>query len=264
VLIATASTNQDEQVREAAYKVLTQAAQTDQGLTDSIVKAAQKSDALAQKLPPRFYIHYADDRQLGPAQQIAAALKKQGYIVAGIQKKADKDAKTNQLRYFRENEPGMPKPDDVASLIRNSTKIDLDPKYLKDYNSAAIRPGHFEIWFASPGQPVVQTAPTEGMLSLKIVDPEGHWLGHSNPTIRITSKDDALHPTEEYYPGSRTAVRLAPGIYELRVELEGYETEQQRFTIQSEHATRLTIRMKKNVNLKDLIQKPHPVKSPNR
>lgn len=256
VLIATASTNQDEQVREAAYKVLTQAAQNDQGLAESIVKAAQKSDALAQKLPPRFYIHYADDRQFSQAQQVAAALKKQGYIVPGIQKKVDKDAKTNQLRYFREDEPGMPKPADVASLIRNSTKIDLRPRYLKGYDSAKMRPGHFEIWFASPGQPVVETASTEGTLSINIVDSEGNWLGQSNPKIRIRPQGNVFSSNKEY-PGTQKTFQLAPGNYELNVELEGYIALLIRFTIEAEQVTPLKILMKKDVNrrgLKDLIK----------
>jgi hypothetical protein len=262
VLIATASTNQDEQVRAAAYKVLTQAAQNDQGLTESIVKAAQKSDTLAQNLPPRFYIHYADDRQLGQAQQVAAALKKQGYIVPGIQKKVDKDAKTNQLRYFRENEPGMPNPAEISSLVRKATKIDLRPMYLKGYDSAKMRPGHFEIWFASPGQPVVETEATDGVLSLNIVDAEGHWLGQPNLKIRIAPDGDSFYSAKEY-PGTQTAFRLPPGSFELKIDLEGYETDERKFTIRAE-GERLKIRLaKKPGTRRDLIPKPYPARPPN-
>ena len=119
ILINTLSTNQDEGVRNAANNVLTQAAQNDSQLNQLVVNAAEHNDTLAQQLPPRFYIHYADDSRLTPPQ-VAAALKKQGYIVPGIQKANDPDAKTNQLR-FRKDEPGMPTPEAIVSLLKSAT-----------------------------------------------------------------------------------------------------------------------------------------------
>jgi hypothetical protein len=242
VLIATASTNQDQNVRKAAYSVLTQAAQNDQELTKSIAKAAETNDTLAQQLPPRFYVHYADDSQQGQAQQVAGALKKQGYIVPGIQKAVDKDAKTNQLRYFRKDEPGMPKPDDIVTLLKNTTHTNWRAFFLQGYGSSKIRPGHFEIWFAAVVQ-ATEVKPATGTLVLRLTDPEGNTLTGVRPVITLSG--GPLHLSGSTFRQEGTQFDLLEGSYDAVVEVAGYVSNRRRFSIKDNATLELTFKLTK-------------------
>jgi|GEM_PF-1599469 len=202
VLIAPAAKSEDEGVRQAAYRVLTTAAQTDPELEKSIVEAAETSDALAKKLPPRFYVHYADDTQKNAAQQVVSALKSKGYVVARLEKHPDKDVLINQVRYFRNDEPGMPRPEDLAALLSKYTRETWRPRYLGGYEGK-LRPGHFEIYFAvkqsASAEPARdpnsadpkgsdKTAPATGTLLLEVVDDQGHPL--SGPYVEVVIMRD--------------------------------------------------------------------------
>ncbi len=245
VLIATASTNQDYRVRQAAYNVLTQAAQNDGELSKSIAKAAETSDTLAQQLPPRFYVHYAVDSQHDQAQQVATALKEKGYVVPGIQKVMDKDARTNQLRYFRKDEPGMPKPDDIVSLLKNTTHSNWRAFYLQ-YDSSKIRPGHFEIWFAAVDTGVTEAtpAPSDGTLVLHLIDDYGDELRGVNPRVKIAPIDDQFYSTREL---SGTKFPLEKGDYAVTVYLSDYEADDGRVSIKAGETTTLRLKLKRKV-----------------
>jgi hypothetical protein len=238
ILITTVSTTQDQSVRQAAYRELTQAAQNDGELSQSIAKAAETSDALAQQLPPRIYIHYADDSQLDDAKKVAVALKKQGYIVPGIQKAVDPDAKTNQLRYFRKDEPGMPTPEALLSLLRNATGGTWRAFYLQS-NSAKIRPGHFEIWFPRVA-PEPDNNVSAGKIVLRLVDAEGNAIS-ATPLIVLSGGPKRLNGVRQ----QGTQFELLAGDYEMVVELAGYESSRRQFSVKADATTDLTVKLSK-------------------
>jgi len=223
ILITTVSTTQDQSVRQAAYKELTQAAQNDGQLSQSIVKAAENSEALAQQLPPRFYVHYSEDSQIDDARKVANALKRQGYIVPGIQKAIDPDAKTNQLRYFRKDEPGMPTPEALLSLLKNVTGGNWRAFYIQA-NSAKIRPGHFEIWFPAVAAKETETpaADTGGIL-FHFVEPDGNPLRGEMPYLKIVNSS-GQEVMSGYVKEGATVSNLKEGTYQLSADLKGYET----------------------------------------
>lgn len=127
--------------------------------------------------------------------------------------------------------------------------------------STKIPPGQFELWFASI--PVeAPPEPTDGVLSLNIVDSEGHWLGQPNLKIRIAPEGDSFYSAKDY-SGTQTAFRLPLGIYELKIDLEGYETDERKFTIDAD-GERLKIPLAKTIgNRRDLIQRPSRARPPN-
>lgn len=237
ILITTVSTTQDQTVRQAAYKELTQAAQNDGELSQSIVKAAETSEALAQQLPPRFFIHYADDSQLDDAKKVAYALKKQGYIVPGIQKAADPDVRTNQLRYFRQDEPGMPTPEALLSLLRNATGGKWGAFY-RPANSAKIRPGHFEIWFPRVA-PDDNANLSTGTLVVSVTDTDGNALSGAI----LTFSGGPQHVNAFRQEGTR--FDFLEGAYGIIVELAGYESTRRRFSIKADSTTELSIKLSK-------------------
>lgn len=242
VLIATASTNQDQHVRQAAYTVLTQAAQNDPEFTKSIVKAAETSDTLAQQLPPRFYVHYADDTQHDQAVQIASALKRQGFIVPGIQKAVDREVKTNQLRYFRKDEAGMPKPDEIVSLLKNTTHTNWRAIFLQ-YDPSKIRPGHYEIWFASVATPEPDVNTSKGTLVLNLIDAEdGHSISGVNPKLILRNLKDRNQEIESW----GLSQPLEAGDYDVTVYLNGYNvTWDRRFSIKAGATVELPLKLTK-------------------
>jgi hypothetical protein len=149
LVIQPALTSSDDRVREAANKVLKQNSQTSANVEQSFTRAAEVSDALAKQAPARFYIRITDESQRSQAKQVGAVLKQNGYLVPGIQKVAS-SSKENKLLSFRRNEPGMPKPEDIVALLKKATGSAWSSSYVPGHeNSTAIRPGHFEILFAS-------------------------------------------------------------------------------------------------------------------
>ena len=155
VLIAPALTSTDQRVRDAASQVLALAVKTDNNL-------AQHVDQTAQQLPPRFFIHIADESQRPQAQQLANFLKKQGYLVPGIQNVGEKGVRNNQLRYFRDSDPGIPSPQEILALLNRANAGKWILNRVRGFEqSTKITVGQFELWFAEPGG-------------------RGFWFGHEH------------------------------------------------------------------------------------
>lgn len=236
VLIAPASTSQDERVRDEANKVLAQAAQTDNNLAQSIDKSAQQ-------LPPRFFIHIADESQRPQAQQMAAFLKKQGYLVPGIQNVGEKGVKHNQLRYFRDSDPGVPTAQEIIALLNRSNIGKWIPNRVHGYEqSTKVAAGQFELWFAS----VVaeQTADAPGTLLLQLIDRHGDELNSVEPRVRIAPIDDQSYSMKEM---RGTKFPLEKGDYAVTVDLTGYEPDDSRVSIKAGQTTTLRLKLRRKV-----------------
>jgi hypothetical protein len=116
------------------------------------IKIADEAKASIEQRP-RIYLHVVGDVERTAAKIVESILEKNGWVVPGIERVGEKSPNKSQLRYFRNSEESMAKEIHDA-LSKAGYEISLS--YIKGYeNSTAIRPMHFEIWFAT-GEPVMK------------------------------------------------------------------------------------------------------------
>lgn len=150
-IIQPALTSPNRNVRQAGYDMLLRAQQTRTDLTASLVKAAEYNETLAGKIPPRFNIHIAADSQTVKAQELAGMLRKRGYLVPSIIISGEKGVRKNELRYFRDSEPGIPTPKHLLEILDTANMGKWIPNRVPGYEkSAKVVTGQFELWLASP------------------------------------------------------------------------------------------------------------------
>lgn len=137
---------------EAVSDLLGQAAAANNDLKTSIVSAVANDPALATKVPARIYIQIESERQLDQANVLKPELEKNGYIVPSIEIVGIIRApRQNQLRYYRKQE--LDQVNEIENLLKNA-HLDVKAIYFQGYeNSTQIRPGHFELWFATQSKP---------------------------------------------------------------------------------------------------------------
>ncbi len=206
--LVTASRSQDEKVALAASEVLSEAVKTDQNL--------------AQQLPARFYIHIASETQREPAEKLTAALKNQGYIVPAIDVTGPyKAPPRNELRYFRQQDPGMPAAKDIVALLNQSSDSPWVETYTGGYeDSPNIRPGHFELWFSAGSESAI------GWLRTYPVDDYGKRIERLTFYITVTTLDGTVVRKQRsgYVP-------LPKGDYEVTATVDGYKPVTLKFSI---------------------------------
>lgn len=123
---------------------------TPEGNVREVARQVIQEATAKSQLFPRIYIHIRKEEDRRGASRVAVQLKSTGYVVPGIERLVSVGPKTSQLRYFRKTDAG--EAGEIARLLMSS-KVSIEPQYVSGYeNSDAIRPKHFEIWFA-PGQP---------------------------------------------------------------------------------------------------------------
>jgi hypothetical protein len=238
VLIAPALTSTDQRVRDAASQVLALAVKTDNNL-------AQHVDQTAQQLPPRFFIHIADESQRPQAQQLANFLKKQGYLVPGIQNVGEKGVRNNQLRYFRDSDPGIPSPQEILALLNRANAGKWILNRVRGFEqSTKITVGQFELWFASPaGADSGSDTSTTGTLVVNLIDADdGTPIKEAQLTVRNTVDKKEI-------PSSKMRQTLEAGNYEVTVQgVDGYKEAWDRpVTIKAGESTTLTIKLERRV-----------------
>lgn len=98
-------------------------------------------------IPPRVYFHIRNESQRERAEQIAAKLQDQGFIVPGIER-LDAGPPHTELRFFKGSDPT-----DTQTLVKaldqlglKVDQVDLSNRYK---NSTAIRPRHYELWISA-------------------------------------------------------------------------------------------------------------------
>jgi len=241
ILIAPALTSQDDRVRVAASQVLELAVKTDSNLALSV-------DKTAQQLPPRFFIHIADESQRREAERMASFLKKQGYLVPGIQNVGEKGVRNNQLRYFRDSDPGLPTPQEILALLNRTNTGKWILNRVRGFEqSTKVTVGQFELWFATPattGPDNNVSADTRvlraGTLVLHFTDTEGNALNET-PVMILSGGPLQVRGFRQ----QGTKFELLEGSYEVAFELAGYETNRRGFSIKDNSTTELTFKMTK-------------------
>ena len=165
-LLGPARASPNAKVREAALKVLVEAAQNDKSIAPTVVLATETSKGSDQSLSPaqeaqlkslqavlpaRFYIQIGDESQRGAARQLTDFLKQKTYLVPGIENVGRNAPSQNELRYYRKDEPGMPSATDLVQWLNSLNLGPWKDAYIPGHeNSKNIRPGHFELWLGNP------------------------------------------------------------------------------------------------------------------
>jgi hypothetical protein len=96
------------------------------------------------ELPPRVYIHIADENQRASAQTAQAKLREAGELVPGIENVGDKSPQATELRYFKLEEAALA--DEITATL-SAAGISAPARFIPGFENAKIRPNHFELWF---------------------------------------------------------------------------------------------------------------------
>lgn len=215
LLYVAQSRTDSARVKEALAKLLTRAAQANPNLSQSLVTASETNEGLAEKLPPRFYIHIADKRQAPLAQNVADALGDKGWVVPAIQiASGNSPYWDNELRYFRKLEPNSsPQVKEIVELLESSAGGKWVERYVPRYaNSPRVQPGYFEVWFAA----------LTGKLFVSLVDEDGNKLERSRMTLRFLPRYGIglLFNRSRNGPGF---IDVPPGNYDVIISVTGYK-----------------------------------------
>ena len=165
-IFAEKITNEDEKQRLLAIKLLrvldddlaeklasavAEAEPEESKIKEVAIKVADVAKARIE-LRPRIYMHVQGNTEKDAARAVEELLEKKDWIVPGIQRVGQKSPNSSQLRYFKKAEKSMA--EEIHDSLKNAD-YDISLSYISGYEeSKAIRPMHFEIWFAS-GKPKV-------------------------------------------------------------------------------------------------------------
>jgi DNA-binding transcriptional ArsR family regulator len=214
VLVGALSKTENQQIKQVVgdlSQALAQAAENDPSLSQLIGKAAESNIGLAEKLPPRFYIHISDDSQKQQAQNVATALKQKGYLVPGIQNVGSDATWDYELRYFRKGEEGVPPAAEILALLKQTTGKDWEDGYNPQYeNSRKVRPGHFEVWFPA----------LTGQLLVSFIDEDGNPL----PRVKTTINFEPVAGVGIRFSHKRAGnLAVRPGNYDVTMSVQGFK-----------------------------------------
>jgi hypothetical protein len=98
------------------------------------------------RLRARVYMHIQDERQAEGAKEVEKQLKQAGFLVPPIQNVGRRKISVSEVRYFRNNESQLG--NQVVEVLRRAG-VNASLRYLSGFeDSTAMRPKHFEVWFA--------------------------------------------------------------------------------------------------------------------
>jgi hypothetical protein len=150
-LIEIAKSDPSAEVAGAATEVtnkITDVTTINQAGNSETIKSTA-SETIA-KIPARVYFHIRNESQRERAEQIAAKLQEQGFIVPGIER-LDTGPTTTELRFFTGSEPA-----DTQVLVNAFTQLGLNVKPVdlsnRYKNSTSVRPRHYELWISPNSQ----------------------------------------------------------------------------------------------------------------
>ena len=210
-------------------------------LSNLVIQAAAKNEVLtagqqSTQIVPRVYFQLASDAQRGRADKIATALRQIGFTVPSYQIVSSGTRTANQLRYYE------PLKQSEAEAIANSlnralskiTEVD-GPRWAADKRppSASVRPGHFELWFATDVEtptplPSAATPEPRVLLRLSFVDEQGNQIPIQNPTVTLEPNPF----TGRQIIRSSNTVWAPPGNYILFVQAQGHQLSRTEITLQ--------------------------------
>jgi hypothetical protein len=226
VIVAIMANEKDKDVSYVAsyffnsLKDLTQVQASDSEITKSIIKTAEeKNTALTETQPavPRVYFQLASNGQRARANKIADALKTNGFTVPAFEIVEKGIPANNQLRYYRttgDSEQGNK--DNRERALAKIREIDAQGWSLVPLPpSSAVRPNHFELWFAADAG---EAAESEVTLKLTFRNQDGHSIPVNYP--RLTLERNPFDGRPRIVLG--TSVTAPPGNYILHVQVSGY------------------------------------------
>jgi hypothetical protein len=105
--------------------------------------SASTSTSVGSEIPPRVYIHIANESQRSLATTARSAIRAAGQVVPGIEN-VGTGPNATELRYFVQSEAAL------AGTISDELKaagIQAPAVYASGFDTSKIRPNHFELWF---------------------------------------------------------------------------------------------------------------------
>ena len=176
------------------------------------------------------YFQLASDSQSGRADRIASALRNIGFVVPAYQV-IKRSPSSDQLRYY--------KPQNETDTQQNNTNRDNALAKIRAVDgrswsavqlpaSSAVRPNHFELWFAD--DPVAQSNVT---LRLVFESAEGAQLSIRNPRVTLEPVPFSGRQLIE----SSTSLTAPPGNYILFVQVPGYPLYRAEISLQGTQVT---------------------------
>ena len=104
--------------------------------------SASTSTSVGSEIPPRVYIHIANESQRSLATTARSAIRAAGQVVPGIEN-VGTGPNATELRYFVQSEAAL------AGTISDELKaagIQAPAVYASGFDTSKIRPNHFELW----------------------------------------------------------------------------------------------------------------------
>jgi hypothetical protein len=105
--------------------------------------AAPTPVAMSTEVPPRVYIHIANESQRGIATTARSAIRSAGQVVPGIENVGTGPNQT-ELRYFVQSEKALA--ETIAAELK-AAGVDAPAIFADGFDTSKIRPRHFELWF---------------------------------------------------------------------------------------------------------------------
>lgn len=181
VLLADLASDDDERKTQAIFRVQKLNTEIPSDLRPVFAKLVADSgqQQLAQEIlnplptpspsptdtppPARVFIQIASAEQVADARRLERRLESNGYVVPGVgnvnrsSPDIERSPPVNELRYFRSEDDNTAK--DIVKIFEDSGLGAIRRVRLGGYErSSLIKPGQFELWFASPRS----VAPDEG------------------------------------------------------------------------------------------------------
>jgi uncharacterized membrane-anchored protein YhcB (DUF1043 family) len=113
-------------------------------------KRILKPNSTTAQLPPRIYVQIRDESQRGKTKEIVKKLEERGFLVPGIERVA-RGAGSTEVKFFKQAEKD--EAEKITAVLHELGIRDARAVYVRGFeNSTAIRPRHYEIWFAPEAQ----------------------------------------------------------------------------------------------------------------
>jgi hypothetical protein len=236
IVVVMANEKNTDVSRAASYffntlKDLNEVQDSSSEITKSILKIAEEQNKTLAETPstatlqPRVYFQLASNNQRARAEKIAVALRNNGFIVPAFEVVGTSPS-TNQLRYYKtteETEQDKNKRELALAKVREADGQSWQLRQLP--SSSAVRPDHFELWFADDGaqasNPSPSPSPTssEVKLILTFRGEDGHSMVVNYPLVTLERNPYVGRPQIV----KSTTLTAAPGNYILHVQVLGYE-----------------------------------------
>lgn len=125
-------------------------------------QTAPPPEPATAEIAARIYMHIVEQRDRGFAQRVGRALTSQNFVVLGPEylPKAIRSNET-EVRYYKNADSGTAQR--IVAALHKAGAPGAHAVYLARYeNSTAVRPRHFEIWFAAGSGDASRDRPSAG------------------------------------------------------------------------------------------------------